>query len=57
MEKNLLSESEDTDLREKYYNATVTEIIVQHDTLACFRIKPDFSFPELESGQYTTLGL
>ena len=57
MEETLLPESEVAGLREKYYNATVTEIIVQHDTLACFRIKPDFSFPEFESGQYTTLGL
>lgn len=57
MEKFLLTDVEIAGLREKHYNATVSKIIVQHDTLACFRIQPDFPFPKFESGQYTTLGL
>ena len=53
----LLPDVDIVGLREKHYNATVSEIIVQHDTLACFRIQPDFAVPEFKSGQYTTLGL
>ena len=45
------------ELRQKHYNATIADIVWQHETLACFRVKPDFDFPEYKSGQYTTLGL
>ena len=53
----MLDDATKRELREKHYNATVVDIVWQHETLACFRVKPDFDFPEYRSGQYTTLGL
>ena len=53
----MLDDATKLELREKHYNATVVDIVWQHETLACFRVKPDFDFPEYKSGQYTTLGL
>ncbi|MEK6709455.1 MAG: ferredoxin--NADP reductase [Nitrospinota bacterium] len=45
------------DLRKKHYNATLVDIRKAHDTLWCFRVKPDFPIPHFHPGQYTTLGL
>ena len=45
------------DLRRKHYNATLTDVRKAHDTLWCFRVKPDFPIPDFHPGQYTTLGL
>ena len=44
-------------LREKHYNATITERIDTHSDLARFRIRPDFPIPPFEPGQYVALGL
>ena len=53
----MLDDTTKQELREQHYNATIVDIIWQHEKLACFRIKPDFDLPEYKSGQYTTLGL
>ncbi len=53
----MLGEATKKELSEKHYNATLANIVWQHETLACFRVKPDFDFPQYKSGQYTTLGL
>jgi ferredoxin--NADP+ reductase len=53
----LLSSSAVHALRQKSYNATVLSIQKAHSDLEIFRVRPDFSFPALKPGQYTTLGL
>ncbi|MBI3024623.1 MAG: ferredoxin--NADP reductase [Candidatus Tectomicrobia bacterium] len=45
------------DLRRKHYNATLAGVRKAHDTLWCFRVRPDFPVPDFQPGQYTTLGL
>ncbi|OGL60174.1 MAG: hypothetical protein A3J27_02470 [Candidatus Tectomicrobia bacterium RIFCSPLOWO2_12_FULL_69_37] len=45
------------DLRRQHYNATLAGVRKAHDTLWCFRVKPDFPIPDFHPGQYTTLGL
>lgn len=44
-------------LREKFYNATVSNVIEIHESLRIFQIKPDGDLPDYTQGQYTTLGL
>lgn len=44
-------------LREKYYNATIVERIDVHSDLARFRIRPDQPIPAFEPGQYVALGV
>lgn len=45
------------ELRKKYYNATVSEIIESDDGLWRIRIKPDAPMQAYHPGQYTTIGL
>jgi ferredoxin--NADP+ reductase len=44
-------------LREKLYNATITERIDSHSDLARFRIRPDAPIPDFQPGQYVAVGL
>ncbi len=53
----LLSATEASELREKYYNAAIIERIDFNEDLARFRIRPDSGVPSFEPGQYVTLGL
>ncbi len=53
----MLDEGTIKELSDKYYNGTIVGIERTHETLALFRIKPDFPVPEYKPGQYTTLGL
>ena len=61
MSDNIASEGLDAaeiaELREKHYNATVTERIDSHDDLSRFRIRPDAGVPSFEPGQYVAMGL
>ncbi len=52
-----LDASEITELRSKYYNATITERIDSHSDLTRFRIRPDAGFDPFEPGQYVAMGL
>lgn len=52
-----LDAEEANQLREKHYNATITERIDAHSDLARFRIRPDAPIPPFEPGQYVALGL
>ena len=52
-----LDANEMSELREKFYNATVTERIDSHADLTRFRIRPDAGVPPFEPGQYVALGL
>ncbi len=52
-----LDAEEASQLREKHYNATITERIDAHSDLARFRIRPDAPIPPFEPGQYVALGL
>ncbi|WP_235908951.1 ferredoxin--NADP reductase [Roseiconus nitratireducens] len=51
------SSPDQTELRERHYNATVIERIDCHENLARFRIRPDAGVPVFKAGQYVTLGL
>ena len=53
----MLDETSIKELSEKYYNGTLVSIEQTHESLALFRVKPDFPIPDYKSGQYTTLGL
>ncbi|MDA1001683.1 MAG: ferredoxin--NADP reductase [bacterium] len=53
----MLEQSDIKELAEKHYNATIVDIRWGHETLAAFRVKPDFPIPDFHPGQYTTLGL
>ncbi|MBI3128702.1 MAG: ferredoxin--NADP reductase [Candidatus Tectomicrobia bacterium] len=53
----MLDEAAVQELRSKHYNATLVDVRKAHDTLWCFRVKPDFPIPPFHPGQYTTLGL
>lgn len=44
-------------LREKHYNATITQIRAHNPDLWVMRVEPDESPREYEPGQYTSLGL
>src|SRR6516165_8089883 len=43
--------------RVKRYNATVERLIKPNPELMLIRVRPDFSIPKHEPGQYATLGL
>lgn len=51
--------SEDTvaDLRRKNYNATVVRLRKPNPDLMTLRIRPDFTLPPHQPGQYTSLGM
>ena len=51
------SEAQKLELREKHYNATITERIDVHEGLARFRVRPDNGFSPFHAGQYVALGL
>ncbi len=53
----MLDEGTIKELTEKYYNGTLVSVERTHESLALFRVKPDFPIPDYKSGQYTTLGL
>ena len=53
----MLDEGTIQELSDKHYNSTLVGIEWVHESLALFRVKPDFPIPEYKSGQYTTLGL
>ena len=53
----MLDEGTIKELSEKHYNGTLVGIERTHESLALFRVKPDFPIPDYKSGQYTTLGL
>src|SRR3954470_21764009 len=44
-------------LRQKYYNATITELKMPNSELMIVRIEPDYALPVHKPGQYSTLGL
>lgn len=44
-------------LRDKFYNATLTEVIPVQEELWILRVKPDGGVASYKQGQYTTLGL
>ena len=46
-----LEAAEATQLREKFYNATIIERVDANDELARFRIRPDNPIPQFEPGQ------
>lgn len=46
-----------TDLRRQKYNATVAYLRKVHSDLMILRVRPDFSLPAHQPGQYTSLGL
>ncbi len=52
-----LDSAEASQLREKFYNATIVERIDHTENLARFRIRPDAGVPSFEPGQYVTLGM
>ena len=52
-----LEAAEATQLREKFYNATIIERIDANSDLARFRIRPDNPIPAFEPGQYVALGI
>ena len=52
-----LDAEEANELRDKFYNATITERIDVHEDLARFRIRPDAPIPPFKPGQYVALGL
>ncbi len=52
-----LNAEEASQLRERHYNATITERVDAHSELARFRIRPDFPIPPFKPGQYVALGL
>ena len=52
-----LDVGEMTQLRAKYYNATVIERIDSHSDLTRFRIRPDAGVPPFEPGQYVAVGM
>ena len=52
-----LDATEMAELRERHYNATLTERIDSHSDLSRFRIRPDAGFAEFEPGQYVAMGL
>jgi ferredoxin--NADP+ reductase len=45
------------ELRQKHYNATITERIDIHEGLARFRVRPDKGFLPFKAGQYVAIGL
>jgi ferredoxin--NADP+ reductase len=45
------------DARRKQYNATVAWLKKAHSDLMVIRIRPDFSLPKHQPGQYTSIGL
>jgi ferredoxin--NADP+ reductase len=53
----MLDEGTIRDLTDKHYNGTIVSVERTHESLALFRVKPDFPIPDYKSGQYTTLGL
>ena len=52
-----LDAKEASELRQKFYNATIIERIDAHDELARFRIRPDNPIPPFKPGQYVAIGL
>ena len=52
-----LEAAEATQLREKFYNASIIERIDANSDLARFRIRPDNPIPAFEPGQYVALGI
>ena len=52
-----LADEEKERLRQKSYNAELTDVIVVNDDLRIFRVVPDRGVPAFEPGQYTVLGL
>ena len=56
-EMSKLSGSETTELRDRFYNATIIERIDINPDLAKFRVRPDAPFHAFEPGQYVALGL
>ena len=52
-----LPESDVSELRDKFYNATIVERVDHTESLARFRIRPDSGVPTFDPGQYVTLGL
>ncbi len=53
----MLDDTTVRELSDKLYNGTLVGIEWVHESLALFRVKPDFPIPDYKSGQYTTLGL
>lgn len=45
------------DLRKQKYNGTVQELVMAHSDLMIMRVKPDFTRPIHQPGQYCVLGL
>jgi ferredoxin--NADP+ reductase len=45
------------ELRRSHYNATVTKLIVIHEELRIIRVVPDSGVPNIEAGQYLSIGL
>lgn len=52
-----MTPAEVADLRRQRYNATVVWLRKAHTDLMCLRVRPDFSRPRHQPGQYSTLGL
>jgi ferredoxin/flavodoxin---NADP+ reductase len=44
-------------LRQQHYNSTLVDVRWVHESLAIFRVRPDFRLTPPVPGQYTTLGL
>ncbi|MGH8937184.1 MAG: hypothetical protein ACRDXD_13150, partial [Acidimicrobiia bacterium] len=45
------------ELRQRHYNATISEVRQVHEELRIIRVRPDRPPPPFEAGQYTTLAL
>lgn len=52
-----LTEDQRAELRQRYYNATLTGLRLANPELGMFRVRPDRPLPPIAPGQYLTLGL